>query len=57
LQKLEKHHAGLLQKVILSGRKLPEPSLLRTLPHIHESLECLKHMAGELQQKTGNGFQ
>ena len=28
-QKLEKHHGGLLQKVILPGRKPPKHSLLR----------------------------
>jgi len=50
LQKLEKLHAGLLQKVMLPGRKLPEPSLLRTHPHTHERIERLEQMAKELQQ-------
>ena len=51
LQKPEKLHAGLLQKVMLPGRKLPEPSLLRTHPHTHERIERLERMAKELQQE------
>ncbi|MFK7816040.1 MAG: zinc metalloprotease HtpX [Gammaproteobacteria bacterium] len=51
LQKIEKLHAGLLQKVMLPGRKLPEPSLLRTHPHTHERIERLDKMADELQQE------
>lgn len=50
LKKIEKLHAGLLQKVMLPGRKLPEPSLLRTHPHTHERIERLEQMARELEQ-------
>lgn len=36
---------------MLPGRKLPEPSLLRTHPHTHERIERLDKMADELQQE------
>jgi len=49
LKKIEKLHTGVLQKVMLPGRKLPEPSLLRTHPHTHERIERLEQMARELQ--------
>ncbi len=52
LKKIEKLHAGLLQKVMLPGRKLPEPSLLRTHPHTHERIERLEKMTKELQQES-----
>lgn len=50
LQKLEKLHTGLLQKIVLPGRKVPEPSLLRTHPHTEGRIERLQLMADELQQ-------
>lgn len=50
LQKLEKLNTGLLQKIILPGRKVPEPSLLRTHPHTDDRIERLDLMAKELQQ-------
>lgn len=50
LRKLEELHTGLLQKVILPGRKLPEPSLLRTHPHTDDRIERLELMAKELNQ-------
>lgn len=50
LQNIEKLHAGILQKVMLPGRKLPEPSLLRTHPYTHERIERLDKV-GELQQE------
>ena len=52
LQKLEKLHAGLLQKIVLPGRKVPEPSLLRTHPHTEDRIERLQMMAEELQQDS-----
>lgn len=52
LQKLEKLHTGLLQKVILPGRKVPEPSLLRTHPHTEDRIERLQLMAEELRQDS-----
>ena len=55
LQKLEKLHAGLMQKIILPGRKVPEPSLLRTHPHTEDRIERLQLMADELQQED-NGM-
>ncbi len=53
LQKLEKLHTGLLQKIILPGRKVPEPSLLRTHPHTDDRIVRLQLMAEELQQDEG----
>lgn len=50
LRKIEELHTGLLQKIILPGRKLPEPSLLRTHPHTEDRIERLELMAEELQQ-------
>ena len=50
LQKLEKLHTGLLQKIILPGRKLSEPSLLRTHPHTEDRIKRLELMAQELRQ-------
>jgi heat shock protein HtpX len=50
LQKLEKLHTGLLQESILPGRKVPEPSLLRTHPHTEDRIKRLRSMADELQQ-------
>jgi len=50
LQKLEEMHTGLLQKIILPGRKVPEPSLLRTHPHTEDRIERIQLMAEELQQ-------
>ena len=50
LLKLEKLHTGVLQKIILPGRKVPEPSLLRTHPHTEDRIERLQIMADELQQ-------
>ena len=52
LQKLEKLHTGLLQKIILPGRKLPEPSLLRTHPHTNDRIDRLKQMAQELHKSS-----
>ena len=51
LQKLEKLNTGMLQKIILPGRKIPEPSLLRTHPHTEDRIERLDIMAKELQQQ------
>jgi len=50
LRKLEELHTGLLQKIILPGRKLPGPSLLRTHPHTDDRVERLELMAKELRQ-------
>ena len=52
LQKLEKLHAGVLQKIMLPGRKVPEPSLLRTHPHTHDRIERLMQMEKDLHQKN-----
>lgn len=41
LEKIERLHAGLLQKIMLPGRKVPEPSLLRTHPHTSDRIERL----------------
>ena len=48
LQKIENLHTSLIQKIILPGRKIPEPSLLRTHPHTDDRIERLKLMAQEL---------
>jgi len=51
LQKLEKLNTSMLQKIILPGRKIPEPSLLRTHPHTEDRIQRLDIMAKELQQE------
>ncbi len=52
LQKLERLHAGVLQRIMLPGRKVPEPSLLRTHPHTHDRIERLIKMEKSLQQQS-----
>jgi len=49
LRKLEKLNTGMLQKIFLPGRKIPEPSLLRTHPHTDNRIERLDIMAKELR--------
>lgn len=52
LQKLERLHAGVVQRIMLPGRKVPEPSLLRTHPHTHDRIERLMQMEQELHQQS-----
>ena len=51
LHKLEQLHAGVLQRIMLPGRKVPEPSLLRTHPHTHDRIERLMQIEKELHQQ------
>ena len=51
LHKLEQLNTSFLQKIVLPGRKVPEPSLLRTHPHTEDRIERLDIMAKELQQQ------
>lgn len=41
LNKLEAHEAGLFERVLLPGRRLPEPSLLRSHPPVQERIRRL----------------
>ncbi len=51
LQKLERLHAGVLQRIMLPGHKIPEPSLLRTHPHTHDRIERLMQIEKDLYQQ------
>ncbi len=46
LKKIEVAHTGVIQKILLPGRKSPEPALLRTHPPTEERIARLKAMAG-----------
>ena len=41
LMKLEKYHGGLMEKIVLPGRKQQQPSLLRTHPETEDRVERL----------------
>ena len=47
LSKLEKYHGGLMEKIILPGRKQEQPSLLRTHPQTEDRIERLLALEGE----------
>jgi heat shock protein HtpX len=47
LQKLERYQGGLLERVLLPGRRIPDPSLLRTHPHTEERVRRLLALAGQ----------
>lgn len=47
LSKLEKYHGGLMEKIILPGRKQQQPSLLRTHPETEDRIERLLALEGE----------
>ena len=47
LSKLEKYHGGLMEKIILPGRKQKQPSLLRTHPQTEDRIERLLALEGE----------
>ena len=53
LQKIERLHAGFVQRIILPGRKIPEPSLLRTHPHTSDRIERLMRIEEELKLNDG----
>lgn len=46
LKKIDYAHGNWLQKVLLPGRKVPEPALLRTHPPTQERIDKLKAIAG-----------
>jgi heat shock protein HtpX len=48
LQKLERYQGGLLESVMLPGRKIPDPSLLRTHPKTEERVRRLLSLSKEL---------
>ncbi len=54
LQKIEQLHASLLQRIMLPGRKVPEPSLLRTHPHTDDRIERLMLIEKELQAQDSD---
>ncbi len=47
LIKLEKYHGGLMEKIMLPGRKQDQPSLLRTHPETQDRVERLLALEGE----------
>ena len=47
LSKLEKYHGGLMEKIVLPGRKQRQPSLLRTHPETEDRIEKLLALEGE----------
>ena len=47
LLKLEKYHGGLMEKIMLPGRKQKQPSLLRTHPKTQDRVERLLELEGE----------
>ena len=47
LAKLERHQRGLWERILLPGRRLPEPSLLRSHPPTAERIARLAALAGE----------
>ena len=47
LMKLEKYHGGLMEKIMLPGRKQKQPSLLRTHPQTQDRVERLLALEGE----------
>ena len=52
LMKLEKYHGGLMEKIVLPGRRQQQPSLLRTHPDTEDRVERLLALEGE-----GRGLQ
>lgn len=53
LRKLETHHGGRWERVLLPGRKLPEPSLLRTHPSTDERIQRLLSLDSNVPQMPG----
>jgi heat shock protein HtpX len=47
LQKLERYQGGLLERIFLPGRRIPDPSLLRTHPRTEERVRRLMSLAQE----------
>jgi len=47
LRKIEAIQAGLVERILLPGRRIPEPSLLRTHPNLEERLRRLAAMEEE----------
>jgi heat shock protein HtpX len=47
LAKLEYYQHGFLERIFLPGRRLPEPSLLRTHPTTEERINRLRSLEGE----------
>jgi heat shock protein HtpX len=45
LEKLERYQGGLWERLVMPGRKLPEPSLLRTHPPVEERVRRLMDLA------------
>ncbi|MGD8643477.1 MAG: zinc metalloprotease HtpX [Chromatiales bacterium] len=47
LAKLERYPSGLLERILLPGRRMPDPSLLRTHPHTQARIERLLSLSVE----------
>jgi heat shock protein HtpX len=48
LAKLERYQQGFLERIIIPGRHVPEPSLLRTHPTTEERIRRLRALAADL---------
>jgi len=46
LKKIEHAHTGWFEKILLPGRKSPEPAMLRTHPHTEDRIARLTELAG-----------
>ncbi len=49
LAKLEQHNGGMLERILLPGRRTPEPSLLRTHPPTEERIRRLQSLLDSKQ--------
>jgi heat shock protein HtpX len=48
---MEHFQQGLLQRLLLPGRRQPNPSLLRTHPHTDERVRRLRELAGRTPER------
>lgn len=44
LHKIERYHNNMLEQIVMPGRGVPEPSILRTHPHTRDRLERLRSL-------------
>ena len=56
LAKMERLQAGAFEQIIMPGRKVPEPSLLRTHPPTDERVQRLLAMESELGKDAGADY-
>lgn len=56
LAKIERLQGGWLERIFLPGRRVPEPSKLRTHPETEECIACLVTLKPQLAGGTGDGL-